>query len=177
MRTCALGGRHLQLVNGARHWSPRASGWLAHGRVAACRESGQMAVELAVLLPVVLVVLAIAADCLLFVGECARFDHLAAQQTLALAVSPAKDSYGADERKEAVRAALEEEFSARGAQVEVEQSDAGIPLSGAVVYEFRLSTPPWPFHGSGSAALGVHAPELLQHSYRFVFDPYTPGEL
>ena len=50
-------------------------------------ERGQMAVELAVVLPVVLIVLVIAIDCAVYLGECARFDHLAAQSECHLALA------------------------------------------------------------------------------------------
>ena len=39
-------------------------------------EGGQMAVELAIVAPVILVVLVIVIDMLVFAGECARFDHI-----------------------------------------------------------------------------------------------------
>lgn len=44
-------------------------------------ERGQMAVELAVVTPVILLVLVIAIDMLVFAGECARFDHIAARSS------------------------------------------------------------------------------------------------
>lgn len=135
-------------------------------------ESGQMAVELAVVLPVILFVLIVAVDCMVFVGECARFDHLASQTALALAASPGKDGYGAEERVEAVRARVAEAFEGQGAQVTVKSRDAGILLSGAVVYEFELAMAPWPFDGAGAGA-----PAMLRHRHCLAFDPYTPGEL
>lgn len=137
-------------------------------------ESGQMAVELAIVLPLVLVVFVIALDCMVFMGECARFDHIACQRVLALGVSPAKDGYGADARVESVRAALAGEFDAHGERVEVSCSRAD-GAGGVAVYELGLSMPLWPL--GGTTLFGTGMPSLLQHRFRFAVDPYTPGEL
>lgn len=141
------------------------------------RESGQMAVELAVTLPIVLVILVIAIDCLVYVGECARFDHLACQRVLELAVSPGRDAYDEGARVEAVRSALAAEFDGHGERVEVSCSDAGAFLSGARDYELRLSMPPWPLEGKGLSVFGASVPTRLEHSCHLVVDPYTPGGL
>lgn len=141
------------------------------------RESGQMAVELAVVLPVILVALVLVLDCMLFISECARFDNIAPQKTLALAVSPAKGSYGFDRRVESVRHALSEEFKHHGERVEVICRDAGDALPGVVVYDLELSMEPWPLGGAAVTVFGVRMPPRLSHSCRLAFDPYTPGQL
>lgn len=61
----------------------------------ACGENGQMAVELAIVAPIILVVLVIVIDMLVFAGECARFDHVAPQRVLAQAASASMDGYDA----------------------------------------------------------------------------------
>lgn len=140
-------------------------------------ESGQMAVELAVMLPVVLAILVVAIDCLVYVGECARFDHLAPQRVLELAVSPGRDAPDEAARVEAVRSALAAEFDGHGETVEVSCSDAGAVLSGARDYELRLSMPPWPLEGRGLSVFGVRVPTRLSHTCHLVVDPYQPGAL
>ena len=92
-------------------------------------ERGQMAVELAVVLPVILIVLVIAIDCAVYLGECARFDHLAAQSVLANATSPSRNSYDASARAQAVQAELSESFAEHDETVSVSSRDAGMPLA------------------------------------------------
>ena len=142
-----------------------------------CCESGQMAVELAVVLPVVLAVMVIALDCLVFMGECARFDHLAAQQVLAKAVSPASGAYDVGARSSAVKSELAAMFSDHGMQVDVSYADAGVSLSDMCAFTCTLRMPPWPFSSHGSTVLGISIPTALTHSYTLVVDPYTPGAL
>ena len=76
-----------------------------------CGENGQMAVELAIVAPIILVVLVIVIDMLVFAGECAHFDHVAPQRVLAHAASAPMDDYDAGVRVDAIQAALEEDFA------------------------------------------------------------------
>ena len=91
-------------------------------------EGGQMAVELAIVAPVILVVLVIVIDMLVFAGECARFDHVAPQRVLAHAASASMDGYDAGVRVDAIQAALEEDFAKNGSSVEVSCEDASIAV-------------------------------------------------
>lgn len=133
-------------------------------------EGGQMAVELAVIMPVILIVLVIAIDMLVFAGECARFDHIAPQRVLAQAVSAPVDGYAGDARVAAIQSALEGDFTKNGSSVEVGCEDAGVVLSSMVVYRCTFRFAPWPLSIAG-------APALLEHSCSVAVDPYTPGEL
>ena len=133
-------------------------------------ESGQMAVELAVVLPTLLVVLVIIIDGLVFASECARFDQLAPQRVISLAVSPAKDGYDSGARSAAVQAALEADFARKGSSVSVSCEDAGVPLASMTTYHCTFRFTPWPLSAAG-------APAALTHSCDFSIDPYTPGEL
>lgn len=65
-------------------------------------ERGQMAVELAVVTPVILLVLVIAIDMLVFAGECARFDHIAAQVVIAEGASPPTGEHDHESRLYAI---------------------------------------------------------------------------
>lgn len=134
------------------------------------REHGQMAVELAVVMPVILIVLVIAIDMLVFAGECARFDHIAPQRVLAQAASAPIDGYELDMRTAAIHAALESDFAKEGSSVEVSYEDAGAALASMSVYRCTFRFAPWPLSIAG-------APALLEHECSIAVDPYTPGEL
>lgn len=133
-------------------------------------EGGQMAVELAVITPVILIALVIAIDMLVFAGECARFDHIAPQRVLAQAVSAPVDGYAGDARVAAIQSALEGDFTKNGSSVEVGCEDAGVALSSMAIYRCTFRFAPWPLSIAG-------APALLEHSCSVAVDPYTPGEL
>ena len=134
-----------------------------------------MSVEMAVSLPVLVVCMVIAIDVLVYMGECARFDHLAPQEVLACATSP---SHGAVSQANAqgVQAALSGEFSRYNAQVQVEAQEGGA-LDGSVVYTCTLSLAPWPLGSAGGSVLGTDVPLALRHSCSFAVDPYVPGQL
>ena len=133
-------------------------------------ERGQMAVELAVILPVILLVMVIVIDGMLFAGECVRFDHLAPQAIISLAASPAKDGYDAGARTAAIKSKLEADFAKRGCSVEVRSEDAGAAFASMSVYHCTFKFIPWPLSAS-------HMPAALEHTCDFAIDPYTPGEL
>ena len=141
------------------------------------RERGQMTVELAVVLPVIIVVMVIAIDCLVFVGQCARFDNLVPQRVLELAVSPEADGYTTAQRKAAVKEALEEDFCDWGQSVKVTCEEADSALGSSVVYTCTLRFVPWPLSAGGSTLLGSSIPVRLTHECSFAVDPYTPGDL
>ena len=132
------------------------------------REHGQMAVELAVVMPVILIMLVIAVDMLVFAGECARFDHIAPQRVLAQAASAPIDGYELGARTAAIRAALD--FAKEGSSIEVSYEDAGVALASMSVYRCTFRFAPWPLSIAG-------APALLEHECNIAVDPYTPGEL
>lgn len=134
------------------------------------RENGQMAVELAVVMPIILIVLVIAIDMLVFAGECARFDHLAPQHIVAYATSPAMDEYAPEARVSEIQRALEADFAKNGSLVEVSCEDAGQALASMAVYHCTLRFSPWPLSMAG-------APAMLEHECELAIDPYTPGEL
>ena len=75
-------------------------------------DAGQMAVELAVLMPVVLVLALIAANLMAYMGDCARFDRLAGEAVRVLGVSPGYGEYGASSCENAIALQLEEAFDA-----------------------------------------------------------------
>ena len=134
-----------------------------------------MSVEMAVSLPVLLVCFVIAVDVLVYMGECARFDHLVPQEILACATSPER-GVSSQANEEGVRSALEQEFSRYGEQVQVAVEEAGF-LQGALTYTCTLSLAPWPLGSAGGEILGTKIPATLQHTCSFAVDPYVPGQL
>lgn len=133
-------------------------------------ESGQMAVELAVVMPVFLIVMVIIIDALVFTSECARFDQIAPQQVIACAASPPKSAYDMEARVAAIQAALERDFSKKGSSVSVSYQDAGMPLASMLTFSCTFRFAPWPLSIEG-------APATLEHTCSLSIDPYTPGEL
>ncbi len=79
--------------------------------------SGQMAVELAVLLPVVIVVALIDYNLMRFVGACAAFDHVASEQIVAQGVSPKGDAR--EPAVDEIRAQIEQALQMKSCEVEV----------------------------------------------------------
>ncbi len=75
-------------------------------------ERGQMTVEFAVCMPVILMVMVLAIDTLVFMAECARFDHIVPQQIEAYATSVKGSNATVSEIKESILESLEEKFDA-----------------------------------------------------------------
>ena len=139
---------------------------------------GQMAVELAVVMPVVLAVLVIAVDCMVFVNECARFDHLAAQAVLAQGCSSGEGKYEDSARAADVETQLKEGFSSHGSHVEVAvESAGGLPIWQKKIFACSLHMAPWPLASGGTTLFGIKVPSLFSHTLRIAVDPYTPGKL
>ena len=181
-----------------RQWPP-ATAADENGQNKACfhSNSGQMAVEMAVLLPVVLIVAFIAVNTMGFLVECARFDPLAAEAVRIRAVSPNSGEYGSNSRAESVSSLLEQSFGGRknisitvsvqgfsGSNGSYDSSPAGADADGGQglalsllpnleVYTCTLHYRPWGF------PQGIFGLRLfdVQHSRQLVIDPYRPGIL
>ena len=137
-----------------------------------CRRScGQMTVELAVTMPVLIIVAVIAVNALTFLGDCAAFDRIAHG---AVRVHASSLAYGQDASQSA--ALVEQEIRAAMGRdnLEVSVSRAG---TGADFDEYRarLSYSPTLFGmGLRSEVFGVSLPELV-HETSYVVDVYKPG--
>ncbi len=136
-------------------------------------EDGQMTIELAVCLPVILVVFVIVFDCLLFVSECAKFDHMAAQGILTYGTSSSADSLGTQAACSQVQEHLGDEFSKHGSSVEVSVSSEGWFDTYTCVFAFS----PWPFSAASVAGVSSGIPVRLTHEYALAVDTYAPGDL
>ena len=136
-------------------------------------ENGQMVVEMAVVAPVMIVVAIVAVNLMWFMEACARFDRLAPDIVVALAVSPAGGEGGT------------QEHAVRGVSVTVVahslwddvSSGAGFTMAPHLTrYECTMRYEPWP---SVLTVAGVEAgiPAQLTHTKSLTVDRYRSGVL
>lgn len=144
---------------------------------------GQMAVELMVVMPVLVALVIIALDCMVYFGDCARFDRIAGEAVRLHAASPASAEYGAadgaGEIQQEIGMAMKNpdrlsfSVSCEGAVVsggeEANSIISFIPQPRA--YKCVLHYTPWPL---SSGAFGVQ-PVSMSHEKSYVIDPYRPG--
>lgn len=145
--------------------------------------SGQMAVEVMVVLPVVIALIIVMVDTMVYLGDCARFDRVAAEAVRVHAGSPSSAEYGVLDNAAEVRNEIEAAMPDSG-HLSYEVSSQGALASGVSgpgillsfvpqprVYTCTLLFSPWPFsHG----AFGVQ-PLQVVHRKAFAVDPYRPG--
>ncbi len=134
--------------------------------------TGQMTVEIAVVLPVALVLVAIVCNGMAFFSECAAFDRMARNAVRLYATVPA---YGEDSSQAAenVRGFLEQRFSAPNQEVAVQEIEEG----GYRRYTATLSFAPTLFGiNLRQEVFGVRLPSV-SHSASLVVDRYKPGIL
>ena len=137
-----------------------------------------MAVELAVLVPVIVAVALVVVNVLRFSELCARFDRVASDAVVMHGVSPAGtsgDLSGAEEVRAAIEAAMGDAACEVSVSVEAVSSGEGRALidvaAGTSRYVCRLGYRPWP---SSMSIAGVSAslPALAQHEKSVVVDRY-----
>ncbi len=134
-------------------------------------QAGQMTVELAVAMPVMIAIAVIVVNAILFMGECAAFDRLAKD---AIRVHAASPGYGMDAQACAARVqeTLALSFDKDFEQVRVEVRDVA---GGHLCYEATLSFAPTLFGRSFSGVVfGVALPPV-QHRAQLVVSPFKPG--
>ncbi len=154
--------------------------------VGICRDArGQMAVELVVLIPVILIAAGILANLVGYMVECARFDKVSAEAVRVYGVSPGYGEYGKSSADANVEKAINEAFWNReNSEVEVVSTDLGLFSGdahddGGLVFSLE---PRWrrftcslkyspPFFSSG--VFGMLFP-TLEYEKSFVVDPYEP---
>ncbi|MGI6216161.1 MAG: hypothetical protein ACOYIK_00970 [Coriobacteriales bacterium] len=149
-------------------------------------DGGQMAVELVVLIPVVLVVAAIAFSMLWYLGDCARFDRVSSEAVRVYGVSPSYGEYGSSSCCSKIQSMIEDSFGGRDdVMVTVTSIDIGmvgggeIPGNGLVFsmipslrrYTCKVSVSPSFFPRE---VFGISLP-TLEHERNYVVDPYEPG--
>lgn len=161
--------------NGDSHLSVKAED-LTATVVHECR--AQMAVELAVLMPVIIIVALIAVNVLTYASLCARFDRVSYNAVFVAGVAPtgAADAYSSVAE---VKTQIESAMDADACEVEVSAENIGIHegdalinlAAGTVRYVCTLSYHPWPLRASIAGALFA-APSVLKHERSLVVDCY-----
>jgi hypothetical protein len=151
-------------------------------------ESGQSTVELAVCLPVLLIMVLLSYNVALYLSACARFDPLAAEAVRTQAISPGGSDYGVSTRAGLVESCLE---SGMGnsydvtVSVSIESISYGnLATEGSEEFAFYLlprqervvCTMQYRPSFIPSSIFGFSMPALT-HSREFVIDPYRPGGL
>lgn len=136
-------------------------------------ELGQMTVEFAVALPVLIVVAVVAVNAVLFFSECAAFDRVARE---AMRLHVASPSY--EQSLEQSRAQVEDTITQALGQSYLETR---VAIEGTAVGHVRctatLEFSPTLFGlGLKSSVFGVALPHL-DHAVSLVVDPYKPGVL
>lgn len=140
--------------------------------------SGQMAVELAVLIPVIVACALVVVNVMRYAELCARFDRVAPDAVLAHGVSPSGTTSslaGVDE----VRSAIERGMSPMVCEVEVSVEDLMEGASGALLdlsagttrFTCTLVFRPWPSSVS-IAGVGYQVPASIRHERKIVVDRY-----
>lgn len=136
------------------------------------RETGQMVVELCVVMPVVLMVAVVIIDGLVFAAAASKFDHLSSQAILAEATSPGGTEFDPDLMGANVQSLLAEEMEDSHVNIEVAVSGSGH----ACEFKCTMSFVPWPLGTSGTV-MSMSVPALLEHGSVFCVRPYVIGEL
>ena len=139
-------------------------------------ESGQMMVELAVMMPVLIIVAVMAVNAVTFFSECAAFDRIARNAIRIQAASPA---YGQDAGESAslVRQTIDDAMQVS----EKEYLDVDVSVSGRAdgksAFRATLMFSPTLFGmGLKSSVFGVPLPKI-EHATELVVEPYRPGML
>ena len=145
-------------------------------------QSGQMTVELAVLVPVVIVVALVVVNLMEFVDACAAFDRLSLDEVIAEGVSPAGEqnmpaSVAAVE--DALRAALGREthcdVEVRAERVSAGEGEGLLSVAPLLTrYTCPLVFRPWP-RELRLPGISYSAPLELRHERTLVIDRYRPG--
>ena len=139
-------------------------------------ESGQMMVELAVMMPVLIIVAVMAVNIVTFFSECAAFDRIACN---AIRIQAASPSYGQDAAKSA--SLVEQTIDDAMRLSEKEYLDLAVSVSGRAdgKNSFRatlLFAPTLFGMGLKSSIFGVPLPRI-EHATELVVEPYRPGML
>lgn len=146
-------------------------------------ESGQAVVELAVCMPVMLALVIICVDAMVYLGDCARFDRISAQQVAIAVTTPAKGSYSPDGAAAQARASIAEALgggdrltlSVAASQGAAPNPDEGFSIASLAprlcTFTCTMTSTPWPFE-RGAFGANVFS---VTHTRTYVVDPYRPG--
>lgn len=134
-------------------------------------DSGQMTIEFAVALPVLIAVAVVASNALLFFSECASFDRIAREAVRVCATSPAYGQ-GLEQSCAQVQSFIDQSLSAPYLSSEVGVSGGGL---GHATFTATLEFSPTLFGlGLKDEVFGVALPRL-KHTVAMTVDIYKPG--
>lgn len=152
-------------------------------RGVAGERAGQMSVELAALLPVMVVVAFAVYNLMRYVELCAQFDQVAIDAVVSQGVAPPGEQSIANSERE-VRFCVEEAMGGEGTcEVEVRAEAVGrlgegsedlTVLPSLTRFTCTLKVRPWPSRLS-VAGVELSPPALLVHERSLVVDRYRPG--
>lgn len=152
------------------------------GARASAGEGGQMTVELAVMVPVTIVVALIVLNLMWFVEACAAFDQAALDAVVAHGVFPAGEQTQAAAVAQ-VESALEQALGREGTcevEVSAQAVSGGSETTSLVIsplltrYTCTLTYHPWP-RLLRMPGVTYEAPLALRHERELVVDRYRPG--
>lgn len=151
------------------------------GIAALAREtSGQMAVELTVVVPVAIVVALIGVNLMRFVSLCALFDRASLDAVVSQGIAPAGEQAEVTS-VEAVESSIERTMGDRSVSVTVSVEPLGGTSGETLViapnltrYVCAFEMRPWP-SSVVLAGVSMQAPALLRHERALVVDRYRPG--
>lgn len=185
--------RLLEMARGkctALSWLRHKGGiWLAFtGRAShrcslAGEERAQATVEMAVVIPVLLVLALIVYNIMLFVAAAARFDRIAPDIVAAHAVSPSGESDGStDDSVGVIESQIEGAMAGYDVEIEVTCTEGGASsgddlltlIGGLRTYRCSMRMRPWPSSLS-IAGVDLGAPVALAHHRDVTVDPWRPG--
>lgn len=185
--------RLLEMARGkctALSWLRHKGGiWLAFtGRAShrcslAGEERAQATVEMAVVVPVLLVLALIVYNIMLFVAATARFDRIAPDIVAAHAVSPSGESDGStDDSVGVIESQIEGAMAGYDVEIEVTCTEGGASsgddlltlIGGLRTYRCSMRMRPWPSSLS-IAGVDLGAPVALAHHRDVTVDSWRPG--
>lgn len=146
-------------------------------------ERAQATVEMAVVVPVLLVLALIVYNIMLFVVATARFDRIAPDIVAAHAVSPSGEGDGsADDGVSVIESQIEGAMAGYDVEIEVACTEGGASsgddlltlIGGLRTYRCSMRMRPWPSSLS-IAGVDLGAPVALAHHRDVTVDPWRPG--
>lgn len=142
-----------------------------------CCQKGQMFVETALVLPVVLVVALIAINLFEFADMCSKFDRVTADQIIAHGISSSHSANedASENLAQRIRTALNCDNNCDiVVSLEGESEGSGNMVSVFPKYQVTLKYKPWP-HSLRLPLVSLESPLCLTHTTSIVVSPYKSG--
>lgn len=142
-----------------------------------CCQKGQMFVETALVLPVVLVVALIAINLFKFADMCSKFDRVAADQIIAHGISPSRSAneVALEDLAQKIKTVLKCDGNCDiVVSLEGEREGIGNMVSVFPKYQVTLKYKPWP-HTLRLPLVSLESPLSLTHTTSIVVSPYKSG--